>query len=75
MGSKMIIITIITVFMLFVGFNTSAYALTEEESVAIQSLLEDARRISGTPGMSVSIQSRDDTYFFSSGYANSEEGI
>lgn len=75
MGSKMIIITIITVFMLFVGFNTSAYALTEEESVAIQTLLEDARRISGTPGMSVSIQSRDDTYFFSSGYANSEEGI
>jgi len=64
-----------TGFMLFVGHNTLAYALTEEESAAIQSLLEDARRISGTPGMSVSIQSGDDTYFFSSGYTNFEEGI
>ena len=42
---------------------------------SIQALLEDACRISGAPGISVSILSGDDVFYFSSGYADREKGL
>lgn len=72
---KKIIVTIVTSFILFIGFATPVYALSDAQSVAIQKLLDDACRISGVPGMSISIISGDKTLYFSSGYADREKGL
>ena len=72
---KRIIITIVILFILFTGFVSPVHALSEEQSVAIQKLLDDACRISGVPGMSISIISGNETFYFSSGYADCEKGL
>lgn len=72
---KKIILTIVASLILFTGVVTPAYALSDAQSVAIQKLLDDACRISGVPGMSVSIVSEDETFYFSSGYADREKGL
>ncbi|WP_242243857.1 serine hydrolase, partial [Bacillus cereus group sp. BfR-BA-01309] len=38
-------------------------------------LLDDACRISGVPGMSISILADDEVFYFSSGYADREKGL
>jgi len=72
---KKIIVTIIASLMLFSGFTTPVYALSVTQSAAIQSLLDDACRISGVPGMSISILADDEVFYFSSGYADREKGL
>jgi len=57
---------------LFLGFNTPALALPEEQGYAIQSFVDEARRLSRTPGISVSVVVDGEAYFFSSGLANRE---
>lgn len=72
---KKIISIIVALLLLFTGFTTPVYAVSDEQSVAIQNLLDDASRISGVPGMSVSINSGDETFYFSSGYADREKEV
>lgn len=50
-------------------------ALSDKQSLAIQTLLDDACRISGVPGMSMAIIDQEDTFFFSSGYADDEKAL
>ena len=52
-----------------------ADALSSNQSEEIQSLLDEASRISGVPGLSLSIVDNGETFYFSSGYANREEKI
>ncbi len=72
---KKIIIYIIAVFVLLSGFATPCYALSDTQSNSIQALLDDACRISGVPGMSVSILTNDEVLYYSSGYADREKGL
>lgn len=72
---KKIIVTMIASLILFTGFATPVYALSGAQSVAIQTLLDDACRISGVPGMSISVIAGDDTFYFSSGYADREKRL
>lgn len=72
---KKFIVTIIVSLILLTNFTVPAYALSDAQSTAIQRLLDDACRISGVPGMSVSIISGDETFYFSSGYANREKRL
>ena len=44
---KKIIVFVLTIFILFSGFATQSYALSDSQSAAIQALLDDACRISG----------------------------
>lgn len=55
---------------LFTGFTAPVYALSDAQAAAIQTLLDDACRISGVPGKSISIIAEDETFYFSSGYAD-----
>lgn len=71
---KKIIVFVLTIFILFSGFATQSYALSDSKSAAIQALLDDASRISGVPGMSISILTDDEVFYFSSGYADREKG-
>jgi len=64
------IVFLIMALTLLLGLIIPVSALSNEQHTAIQSLLEDARRISGAPGISVSILIEDEVFFFSSGYAN-----
>lgn len=59
-------------FVILLQLVTPIHAMSENQSAAIQSLLDDACRISGVPGMSVSIIDGSDIQYFSSGYANIE---
>ncbi|GIN20078.1 serine hydrolase domain-containing protein [Siminovitchia fordii] len=72
---KKIIVFVLTIFILFSGFATQSYALSDSKSAAIQELLDDACRISGVPGMSISILADDEVFYFSSGYADREKGL
>lgn len=72
---KKIIIFVLTLFILLSGFPTPSYALSDSKSAAIQALLDDASRISGVPGMSISILADDEVFYFSSGYADREKGL
>ena len=47
-----------------------AYALPAEQTHAIQQLLDDAVRISGTPGISAAVISDSQTYFFNAGHTS-----
>lgn len=66
---------VIIIALLFTGFTTPSYALPDAQSIAIQTLLDDACRISGVPGMSISILTGSETFYFSSGYADRERGL
>ncbi|MGA3602783.1 serine hydrolase domain-containing protein [Lysinibacillus agricola] len=72
---KKTIVFVLTILILFSGFATQSYALSDSKSVAIQALLDDASRISGVPGMSISILANDEVFYFSSGYADLEKGL
>ncbi|WP_340391778.1 serine hydrolase domain-containing protein [Paenibacillus sp. FSL E2-0190] len=73
---KKTIVCVITILIVFSGFATQSYAsLSDTQSVAIQTLLDDASRISGVPGMSISILADDEIFYFSSGYADRESGL
>lgn len=72
---KNMIVTIAALLIVFAIFTLPSYALSDAQSVAIQTLLDDACRISGVPGMSITIIDREETFFFSSGYANREEAL
>ena len=65
-------IALLLILSLFLGFSISALALPKEQEHAIQSFVNEARRISGTSGISASVVVDGETYFFSSGLANSE---
>ncbi|MFJ7646858.1 serine hydrolase domain-containing protein [Lysinibacillus sp. NPDC097279] len=72
---KKIFIFILMIFILFSGFSTQSYALSDSKSAAIQALLDDARHISGVPGMSISILVDNEVLYFSSGYADREKEL
>jgi len=72
---KKAIVFVLTILILFSGFATQSYALSDSKSVAIQALLDDASRTSGVPGMSISILANDEVFYFSSGYADLEKGL
>ena len=65
------LIALTVCFIILLGmFPTTAYALPTEQADAIQRLLDDAVRISGTPGISVAVISDNQTHFFNSGYTH-----
>lgn len=72
---KKIIVIVLTILILFSEFATQSYAFSDTRSGAIQALLDDACRISGVPGMSISILADDEVFYFSSGYADREKGV
>ncbi|MFF2479657.1 serine hydrolase domain-containing protein [Paenibacillus sp. NPDC058071] len=73
---KKTIVFVLTILILFSGFATQSNAsLSDTQSAAIQALLDDASRISGVPGMSISILADDEVFYFSSGYADRESGL
>ncbi|SHE13737.1 Penicillin-binding protein E [Chlamydia abortus] len=72
---KKIIVFMIALLILFTGFATPSYALSDSQSDSIQTLLDDASRISGVPGISISILANNEVLFFSSGYADREKGL
>lgn len=72
---KKFLVTMMTLLILFSGLTASAYALSDEQSASIQQLLDDACRISGVPGMTLSIRNGGETRYFSSGYADREQGL
>lgn len=74
-STKKIVAAMAALLTAFAVFVTPVYALSSTQAPAIQALLDDACRISGTPGMSVAIIDQDETFFISSGYANREEGL
>lgn len=69
------IVFMIALLILFTGFATPSYALSDSQSDSIQTLLDDASRISGVPGISISILANNVVLFFSSGYADREKGL
>lgn len=72
---KKTIVFIMMIIILFSGSAAQSYALPDTQSAAIQTLLDDACRVSGVPGMSVSILFDDEVSCFSSGYADREKGL
>ena len=71
---KKLVLTIMML-VLIIWNSIPVYALSTEQSTAIQSFLDDARRISKAPGMAVAVTVKGETHFFSSGVANREAGI
>ncbi|WP_312107370.1 serine hydrolase domain-containing protein [Lachnoclostridium sp.] len=72
---KKTIVFVLTILILISRSATQSYALSDAQSAAIQALLDDACRISGVPGMSISILADDEVFYFSSGYADREKGL
>jgi CubicO group peptidase (beta-lactamase class C family) len=70
---KKVVATLLTL-LLILGGNLPTYAMTGGQASAIQSFIEEARRISRTPGISVAVVVGDETTFFSTGVANRETG-
>ncbi|WFR60240.1 serine hydrolase [Anaerocolumna sp. AGMB13025] len=69
------IVTAMVSFILFAGLATPVYALSDTQSMAIQTLVDNACHISGVPGMSISIIDGDEMLYFSSGFADREKGL
>ncbi|MGI6731616.1 MAG: serine hydrolase domain-containing protein [Anaerovoracaceae bacterium] len=72
---KKTIAFVLTILIFFSGFTTQSYGLSDGKSAAIQGLLDDACRISGVPGMSISILADGEVFYFSSGYADREKEL
>lgn len=70
---KKAFVSALLILILFTGFTTPSYALSNAQSDSIQALLDDACHISGVPGMSISIFADDKVIYFSSGYADREK--
>ena len=68
-------IFIIATLLLIAGSYTPCYALTKAQDTAIQTVLDEACRISGVPGISVSILQGHETFYFASGYADREGAL
>ena len=66
------VVSALLVLLLIVAVSLPIHAMSNEQSSAIQSFIEDARRISRTPGMSVAVVVGDETHFFSTGVSNRE---
>jgi len=61
---------VIAVFLLSIGLTARCYAISGSQNTEIQSVLDEACRKFNTPAMSLSINYKGETYYFSSGYAN-----
>jgi len=61
--------------LLILGANLPVYAMTSEQASAIQSFIEEARRISRSPGIAVAVVTGDETTFFITGVTNHETQI
>ena len=73
---KIVVLIIITlVFLAYAGSPMPGYAMTNDQTSAIQELLDEACGKSGVPGMSLAILAGDEVRYFSSGYADRENGI
>lgn len=72
---KKTIVFVLAILIFISEFVTQSYALPDAQSVAIQALLDESCRISGVPGMSISILAEDEVFYFSSGYADREKGV
>ncbi|MFL1677301.1 serine hydrolase [Paenibacillus dendritiformis] len=72
---KKTLVSMITVLLLFSGLPQRSYAMSDAQAEAIQALLDDASRISGVPGLSVSILADEKEFYYSSGYADLKKGI
>ena len=64
------LITLITAFIILLGLGAPVYAITDQQSIAIQSLLDEAQRRSRAPGMAMAVLVDGETHFFFSGLAN-----
>lgn len=77
---KKTMVFVLAILIVFVQFTAQSYAAENTQSAgngrsaAIQTLLDDACRISGVPGMSLAILNADEVLYFSSGYADREKG-
>ena len=65
-----LIISLIVCALLVTAPVTPAHALQKEQADAIQKLIDDAIRISGTPGISVAVISDSQTHFFNAGHTS-----
>lgn len=72
---KKVFISILAIFLYFAAFTQSSAAISPEKSHQIQSFLDEAAAVSGVPGLSVAIVNGDETFYFSSGYANREQEV
>jgi len=67
---------ILTILLLFIAsvpaFAQNIPTMSDEQSTAIQAFIEDARRVSRTPGIAVAVVIGGETHFFSDGVANRE---
>lgn len=74
MLNKKILLALISILFFFI-FSTNTYAINQNQSTAIQNLLDEACKKSNTPGISVAIVSDKEASFFSSGYSNLDKKI
>lgn len=74
MMKRIIALTLIAM-LIFPFFAKPALALQNEQAEAIQQFLDEARRISGAPSISVSIIIEEEIHFFSSGTTNDENTL
>ena len=58
-------ISTLLVLLLTLGASLPIYAMSNEQSSAIQGFINEAQHIARTPGIAVSVVSGDDTHFFS----------
>ncbi len=70
---KRICALILCCLIFFYMFPQAAYALPTEQADAIQKLLDDAVRVSGSPGISVAVLSDNQTTYYNSGYTSSNK--
>ena len=66
---------VLMIILFFSFFAKPVLALPNEKAEAIQHLLDEARRASRAPYISISIVTDDNTYFFSSGTTNDEHTL
>ncbi|MCL2353054.1 MAG: beta-lactamase family protein [Defluviitaleaceae bacterium] len=67
--------TLAFVLILLLAFAMPIYAMPNDQRDAIQQFVNDAQRLSRSPGMSVAVVVDGEVHFFSSGIASRETGI
>lgn len=72
---KRTVLLILFILIFITGSVAQSYALSDAKSLAIHKLLDDAREVSGVPGISISILSENKVFYFSSGYADREKEL
>ena len=73
MGKK-IAVTLL-VFLVVLGINLPIYAMPNEQYITIQDFISEAQRVSGAPGIAVSVVVGDETHFFFTGVAHRRDDI